>query len=50
MFLKEFFKRYVEDTPEKAEVADHKMCLCNLTKAVMKGINIDNSIKNRPTD
>lgn len=46
MFLQEFFKKYIKDSPEKAVVADRKMLLCHLTKAVMEGINIDNSAKN----
>jgi len=44
-FLREFFEKYIEGTPEKAIVADRKMFLCHLTKAVMKGIDIDSSIK-----
>src|SRR3989338_125533 len=44
-FLREFFEKYIEGTPEKAIVADRKMFLCHLTKAVMKGIDIDGSIK-----
>jgi hypothetical protein len=46
MFLREFFKKYVKDTPEKAVVADHKMALCYLTRAVMRGIYMDDSAKN----
>jgi len=45
MYLKEFFKKHIENTPEKAIVADRKMFLCHLTKAVMEGIGIDGSIK-----
>lgn len=46
MYLKEFFKKYIKGTPEKAIVADRKMFLCYLTKAVMEGVNIDSSAKN----
>ena len=47
MYLKDFFKKYIEGTQEKAIVADLKMFLCHLTNAVMKGMNIDDySIKN----
>lgn len=46
MFLKEFFKKYIENTTEKMEVADRKINLCCLTKAVMRGIDIDYSAKN----
>lgn len=46
MYLKEFFKKYIEGTPEKAIVADRKIFLCCLTKAVMKGVNINYSAKN----
>ena len=46
MHLKEFFKKYIEGTPEKAIVADRKIFLCCLTKAVMKGVGIDHSAKN----
>lgn len=45
MYLRKFFKKYIENTAEKTEVADHKICLCGLTKAVMEGINIDHPIK-----
>lgn len=45
MFLKEFFKKHIENTQEKAAVADRKMFLCQLTKAVVKGINLDDSAK-----
>lgn len=46
MFLQEFFKKYIKDSPEKAVVANRRMLLCHLTKAVIEGINIDNSVKN----
>lgn len=46
MFLKDFFKKYIKGTAEKAIVADRKMFLCCLTRAVMKGIGINYSIKN----
>lgn len=46
MYLRKFFKKYIENTAEKTEVANHKICLCGLTNAVIKGINIDYSIKN----
>ena len=46
MFLKEFFKKYIEGTPEKAIVADRKIFLCCFTNAVIKGVDIDYSIKN----
>ncbi len=46
MHLKDFFKKYIEGTAEKAVVADRKMLLCGLTKAVTKGIEIDHSAKN----
>lgn len=46
MFLKEFFKKYIENTAEKVTVADRKICLCCLTKAVTRGIDIDYSMKN----
>ena len=46
MHLKEFFKKYIEGTPEKALVADRKIFLCCLTKAVMKGVDINYSVKN----
>src|SRR3989344_3832938 len=45
MHLKEFFKKYIEGTPEKALVADRKIFLCCLTKAVMKGVDINCSVK-----
>lgn len=45
MFLKEFFKRYIEGTVEKAIVADRKMFLCHLTKSVTEGIGINHSVK-----
>lgn len=46
MFLREFFKKYIENTAEKAMVADRKMFLCRLTKAVREEVGADNSIKN----
>ena len=46
MYLREFFKKYIEGTPEKAIVPDRKMFLCCLSNAVTKGLIIDNSIKN----
>lgn len=45
MYLKELFKKHIENTPEKAMVANRKILLCNLTNAVMEGIDIDGSIK-----
>ena len=45
MFLKNLFKRYIENTPEKAMVANRKVCLCGLTKAVTEGICINHSMK-----
>ncbi|MFH1170713.1 MAG: hypothetical protein V1704_04110 [Candidatus Vogelbacteria bacterium] len=38
--LKDFFHKYIENTPEKAVVADKKMFLCLLTVAVCKGVGI----------
>lgn len=46
MFLKNLYKKYIENTPEKAIVANRKICLCGLTKAVTTGLYIDHSIKN----
>ena len=46
MFLRDLFKKYIEATPEKAIVANRKICLCYLTKAVTVGICVDHSIKN----
>lgn len=45
MDLKGFFKRHIRNTPEKAIVIDRKIFLCNLTNAVLKGIELDDSIK-----
>ncbi len=45
MRLKEFFKKHIANTPEKAVVADKKMFLGYLTKAVMEGLEIENSAK-----
>jgi len=39
--LKEFFHRYIENTSEKAVVADKKLFLCLLTLAVSQGVNIN---------
>ena len=39
--LKNFLRKYIEGTPEKAIVADRKVFLCSLTKAVMNGISIN---------
>lgn len=39
--LKEFFKKYVKDTPYKAIVADRKVFLCYFTKAVLRGIGVN---------
>ena len=38
--LKEFFQKYIENTPYKAVVVDKKMLLCRLTAAVSRGIDI----------
>jgi len=46
MYLKEFFEKYIKNTAEKMEVVDRKICLCCLTKAVMKGVDINYSAKN----
>ena len=40
MILRNFFRNYIDGTPEKAIVADRKMFLCNLTQAVLSGIEI----------
>jgi len=45
MYLSELSKKYIEETQEKAIVTNRKTLLCNLTNAVVKGINLDNSIK-----
>lgn len=39
--LKEFFHKYIENTPEKAVVADKKLFLCLLTLAVSQGVDIN---------
>ena len=39
--LKEFFQKYIENTTEKAVVADKKFFLCPLTLAVSQGVNIN---------
>jgi len=46
MHLKEFFKKYIANTPEKAVIVERKMFLGYLTKAVMEGLEIENSTKN----
>lgn len=43
--LQEFFRKYVEGTPYKAAVAERKMFLCFLTKAVQEGLGIADSIR-----
>lgn len=45
MHLKEFFKKYIANTPEKAVIVERKMFLGYLTKAVMEGLEIKNSTK-----
>lgn len=45
MYLKELFKKHIEGTPEESIVADRKILLCNLTNAVIEGIDIDESLK-----
>lgn len=45
MILRGFFKKYIENTAEKAEVVNRKIFLCHLTKAVTSGVGIDHSIK-----
>jgi hypothetical protein len=44
--LKVLFEEYVNGTPEKAVVIDKRISLCNLTYAVMRGINIEPENKN----
>lgn len=44
MILRNFFKEYIDGTPEKAMVADRRMFLCYLTKAVISGIDIGENV------
>ena len=39
--LKEFFHRYIENTVEKAVVAEKRIFLCLLTVAVCKGVGLE---------
>ena len=43
-FLNEFFRKYIEGTPYKAIVAERKMFLCHLTKAVRNGLAVHDTI------
>lgn len=43
--LRKFFRKYIDGTLAKAIVVNKKMFLCNLTNAVIRGINIDNNLK-----
>ncbi|MDO8518320.1 MAG: hypothetical protein Q7S26_03465 [bacterium] len=39
--LREFFRKYIEDTPEKGPVAEVKLWLCNLTNVVAVEVGLD---------
>jgi hypothetical protein len=42
-YLRDFFIKYIQGTPEKAIVVNKKLLLCRLTVAVSEGIGVRNS-------